>query len=382
MKRHLVIFSEDFPPYSGGIAQWAAGMATALAENGLRITVFARSRSAYPADDRKYPFAIRWVHGNHWRQLRTWYCYRAMRDFLREQSIDAVIATTWNVSRGLVSLSRQFGVPLITVIHGLEVTRNLPRIKIHWLKQTLLASRFVIAVSRFTKEQAVGRYRIPEHHIRVFPNGVNPTVYTPGREVSHLRKKMGIHDEKVILTLARVIERKGHEQVIQALVRIREAVPKVKYVIAGPWDERYYRDLQRLIQKLDLKPAVQFTGYLETDTLADYYNLCDVYVMLSRTLKSTGDTEGFGITYLEANACEKPVIGGRSGGVEDAIVDGETGFLVDPMDTRAISDILIRLLKDPELAGRIGKQGRRRILSAFTWDAIAKSVIPAIYQEH
>jgi len=371
-QKRLVIFSEDFPPYSGGIAQWAAGMATALAKSGHTITVFARFRMDYPAEPDQYPFDIHWVYGNHWRQLRTWYCYRAMRDFLlKQQSLDAIIATTWNTARGLLVLCRQYHIPLITVIHGLEVTRNMSRLKALWLKKTLLSCRFVIAVSRFTKQQVVNQYCIPDEHVQVLSNGVDPLIYTPDRNVDSLREKLSVQDDKVILTLARVIERKGHEQVIRALLKIRKAVPKIKYIIAGPWEETYYQHLKQLINRLDLNSYVYFTGYLATQVLADYYNLCDVYIMLSQTLESTGDTEGFGITYLEANACEKPVIGSDAGGIPDAVVHGETGYLVQSHNLDEIAARLIELLSNQELCRKLGKNGRKRIEHLYTWNAIA-----------
>ena len=100
--------------------------------------------------------------------------------------------------------------------------------------------------------------------------------------------------------------------------------------------------------------------------------------MPSRELVDRGDTEGFGITYLEANACEKPVIGGRSGGVSDAVVDGTTGFLVNPDDIEEIADKLITLLSDPVLSKRLGKQGRERIENFYTWDVIAKKIAASI----
>jgi len=354
-------------------------MAAALSKSGYEVTVFTRARSAYPVDPDLYSFKIKFVKGRHWRQLRTWYCYRTMRDFLKHHQVDAVIATTWNVARGIVALTEKQGIPCITVVHGLEVTRKMAYVKKQWVRQTLMASRFVIAVSRFTKEQIMTRYQIPSGHVHVIPNGVNASVYTPGRDVSVLRRQLNISKEKVILTLARVIERKGHEQVIRALADVRQTIPHVKYIIAGPWDEKYYSHLERLTAKLQLTQCVHFTGYLETGVLADYYNLCDVYIMVSQTLQSAGDTEGFGITYLEANACEKPVIGGHSGGVVDAIIDGETGFLVDPRDIDAITDRLVRLLQDPGLAGRMGKAGRERIMKGMTWDAIAGSVSHRIF---
>ena len=100
--------------------------------------------------------------------------------------------------------------------------------------------------------------------------------------------------------------------------------------------------------------------------------------MPSREIASIGDTEGFGITYLEANACEKPVIGGKSGGVTDAIEDGTTGYLVDPTNSSEIAEKLTRLLTDQELARSIGAKGRARIERNFTWDIVASRLLSHI----
>ena len=98
-------------------------------------------------------------------------------------------------------------------------------------------------------------------------------------------------------------------------------------------------------------------------------------------MKEKGDTEGFGITYLEANACGKPVIGGDSGGVGDAIADGESGYLVDPLDAEGIAAKLLYLLKHAEEAERMGRYGRKRVEEAFTWDAIAVRLLDAINEK-
>ena len=132
------------------------------------------------------------------------------------------------------------------------------------------------------------------------------------------------------------------------------------------------------MRDLYLDDHVLFTGYVDPDQLNSLYNLCDVYVMLSRELVARGDTEGFGITFLEANACGKPVIGGDSGGVSDAILDGVTGFLVDPLDVDGVAEKLILLLEDPDLARRLGQQGRARVEGSFTWDGITKQLLEMV----
>ena len=375
-----MIFSEDFPPYPGGIAQWAAGVASSLYKLNFNIHVITRFRDEYPLSPHTLrSLSIGTMQGKHWKQLRTWYCYRELKKRCKKGQIpDAIIATTWNIARGLVPLVRKYDIRLVCVVHGLEITRKMAQSKKKWLTKTLNSCHLVIAVSGFTKKRLLDMYPVSPEKVVVFPNGVDMMLFRPGVDTTSLRSRLNLKDHKVVLTLARVIERKGHDHVIQAMPKVMQNIPDLKYVIAGSWEESYYKRLKSLVQSLRLEDSVFFTGYVTPDEVVQFYNLCDVYIMPSRELVDRGDTEGFGITYLEANACEKPVIGGRSGGVSDAVIDGATGFLVNPDDVEEIADKLIILLSDPVLSKRFGKQGRERIRDFYTWDVIAKKIAAAI----
>ena len=115
------------------------------------------------------------------------------------------------------------------------------------------------------------------------------------------------------------------------------------------------------------------------DELSKYYRACDVFIMPSREIPERGDAEGFGIVYLEANACGKPVIGGRSGGVPSAILDGVTGLLVNPLSTEEISGSLRKLLLNNELAKKLGANGRMRVEEELNWDIIANKIQQVYY---
>ena len=138
------------------------------------------------------------------------------------------------------------------------------------------------------------------------------------------------HELSIVLTLSRLVSRKGHDLVIRALPEILRAVPRALYVIAGPPNPPYEERLRSLARDLGVSDALLFLGYVASDEMADLYSAADVYVMTSRTQSGDDNFEGFGITYLEANACGVPVVGADSGGVADAIADGETGYLVPP----------------------------------------------------
>jgi len=382
--KKILIFSEDFPPADGGIAQWAAGMAKSFQQLGYEVAVLTRFIDSKTAEvQTRESYAVSHIHGNYWKKLRTWYAHKGVRSVIKSGFVpDVVIATTWNLARGITSLAKKYGFRLILVVHGLEVTRKMTPMKQKWLQDTLNASDLVVSVSHFTKTRVVKQYGIAPENIMVLPNGVNPEQFFPMTALSDWRKKYELDGQKVILTLARLVERKGHDRVIQALPKILAEVPNVRYLISGKTNSDYAKHLMQLSCDLGVEKHITFIGYIEPEALNAHYNLCDVYIMPSYELTEKGDTEGFGITYLEANACEKPVIGGRSGGVLDAIEDGKSGFLVEPNCISEIEEKLLFLLKNDAAAKTIGKSGRERIMQSFTWKRIAEQLAAKLTAMH
>jgi phosphatidylinositol alpha-1,6-mannosyltransferase len=189
------------------------------------------------------------------------------------------------------------------------------------------------------------------------------------------------HKDKVILSVGNLVPRKGHDMVIRALPRVRQVVPEVTYLIVG--EGSYGVQLENLATALGVRDRVIFAGPSAED-LPDIYALADVFVMVSREQLQSCDVEGFGLVFLEASACAKPVVGGRSGGIPDAIVDGVTGLLVNPHDPEDIANALARFLSDTDLATRFGQQGRSRVVKYFGWDRIAdqvQGILQSVFQE-
>ena len=147
-------------------------------------------------------------------------------------------------------------------------------------------------------------------------------------------------------------------------------MPNAKYFVVGKGS--YETKLRDLTRELNLESHVVFAGFVPQDELPLYYWASDVFVMPSRIERGSGDVEGFGISFLEANVCGKPVVAGRSGGVEDAVVHGKTGLLVDPESEEVVAEKIIELLTNEKLAATLGSQGRNRILDQFTWNHIAQ----------
>jgi phosphatidylinositol alpha-1,6-mannosyltransferase len=158
--------------------------------------------------------------------------------------------------------------------------------------------------------------------------------------------------------------------VIRALPRVIQKIPTAVYLVAGQGPEE--PRLRVLARSLGMQDRVIFVGYVPGDKLVDHYNLADVYIMASREIGKEGDVEGFGITFLEAGACGLPVVGGRSGGIPDAILNEQTGLLVDPGDQDQIASALVRILADESYASRLGHGGRKRVVETLQWRHMAE----------
>jgi phosphatidylinositol alpha-1,6-mannosyltransferase len=261
-------------------------------------------------------------------------------------------------------LKKLFGLPYVMYCHGEEITqsdrfRYQPRV----VERIYNSADGVIAASEFARQNLL-RIGIPDERIRKITPGVNVEKYASGRRKEELSRARGLEGKVVLLTVARLVPRKGHRLVMQALGKICRENPNVHYAIVGTGPEE--SRLRQFAQENNLADKVTFFGYVPDSELADFYNLCDIMVMPNRR-EENGDVEGFGMVFLEANAAGKPVIGGRTGGAAESVAEGTTGFLVDPDDPEELTAALQRLLVNPELRERLGSAGARRALCEFDW---------------
>jgi len=371
----VTLITEDFPPKDGGIARWAYHVARHLGEMGCPVTILVKGKAVRNIDDyADEPFTVIPMRGHDFGAYKFFYSLY----YVLKQRPRVLIALTWDLASSAVLVNCFLSARIVVVAHGLDVTKPLGPIRSRLCRFTLARCRLVVAVSRFTRDRIRERFRIPEGHILVLPNGVDPGRFRRRDDLDDLRRRYGVAGKKVILTLARIIERKGHDRVIEAMPRVLRAAPNAVYLIAGSGSKTVEERLRERAEALGIADRVRFIGYVPEPELSRHYSLADIYVMPSREIAERGDTEGFGITFLEANACEVPVIGGRSGGVEDAIEDGVTGLLVDPLDVDGLAEAIIRLLTDPEEAARMGKRGRARVEREFSWREITRRLAIAL----
>jgi len=373
VKKRLLI-TLTFPPDKGGMQSFAHQRCLRAGNEPVVLTPWHTDSAEFDAIQ---PFPVlRWrpFLGNSLGLKRIGQLVQPLllaRQWLQQGGFDAI--ECWQpLPLGLTAwlLKRIYRLPLIVWSHGSDLlrVRRIPggRAILRW---TLSQADRLIANSMATQVQMERLGQDPAR-IRVIHPPIEHERFHPDVDPTPVRMRHAVGDAPIILTVARLVEKKGIDTMLRALPSVLHAVPELRYLIVGNGPLRL--QLQKLAKELGVAKHVLFAGAVEHDSpdLPCYYSACDVYVMPSRSLPSRGEVESFGISYLEAGACGKPVIGGRGGGTSEAVEDGVTGLLVDPLDVNEIADAIVMVLKDEELARRLGKNGRKRAMRAPDWDLL------------
>ena len=261
-----------------------------------------------------------------------------------------------------------YGTPYVVWIHGndfLAIVR-LPLVGPLLIKSLRCASR-IIANSSFVAD-LVEDAGIDRSRIRVFRNVVDTELFRPAPPSAELRAKYGLEGKRVLLTVARLVERKGIDSVIRCLPELAAKHPDIVYLVvgAGPWEKK----LRELARDLDVEQHVVFAGAVSNEELPLHYHLANAFIMVSRHLESKRSVEGLGLVYLEAGASGLPVVAGRTGGVSDVVEHDRNGLLVDPDSTEQITEAVDRLLGDSSLASSLGRQGRALACRPTDWSIL------------
>ncbi|MDD5623336.1 MAG: glycosyltransferase family 4 protein, partial [Candidatus Peribacteraceae bacterium] len=225
-------------------------------------------------------------------------------------------------------------------------------------------ARSVVVPSQFTKRM-IGEYAGERYRIEVVHNGVNFGRFQRSTDPAELRRTYG--ENIVLLTVGGLWGRKGHDLALRALHRVVQKRRDVRYVLVGEGNGR--PQLEALVKELQLEPYVEFAGRKSGDDLVSHYQASDIYVHTPKVVDLK--FEGFGIVYLEASACGKPIVATDAGGVRDAVLDGETGLIAPDGDIPGVADRLLRLMDDADLRRRMGESGRQ-YAKKNDWTSIAE----------
>jgi glycosyltransferase involved in cell wall biosynthesis len=352
---------------SYGWARYALELADALRGQGIEVVALTQPSRA--ADDESAVIATRAVLPQLVPRPRGFVGRLAAHTLSARRAVADcdllhVIAEPYSPLAALVAGGR----PLVVTAHGTYVPRTARRRGVGALYRWAYRRSALIAVSEHTARQV--RAALPAAAPVVIPNGVH---------FEHFQVPAPAPDKRgpTILASGRVSRRKGTHLLVAALARVREQVPDAQLVITGGHsDPGYVAEVQAQIAALGLQDAAHITGMIPERELLGWYQHADVFALPALTVSDR--FEGFGLVLLEASASGLPTIATTGSGVEEAVVDGETGLLLPQNDVPALADALLRLLRDPDLRARMGEAGRAYARTQ-DWSAVAERVA-AVYR--
>ena len=364
----ILCITNDFGPRAGGIETFVIGLIERLPKNS--VIVYTSSQEGSDTFDKAWRdnYGVEVIRDKTKVLLPSLRVGRAVRKIARERSISTVFfgaaAPLALLSQGL----RRAGVArIVALTHGHEVwwakvwpfSWAIRRIGAGVDHLTYLGSYTQSQISRSLSKRAQNAM------VKIAP-GIDTEHFAPQESASQLRAELGLTDKKVIVSVGRLVHRKGQDTLVEALPAILSSVPDAHLIFVG---EGPYKDyLVKRASELKVTQAITFIGRIQYAQLPRYICVGDIFAMPSRSRLAGLEVEGLGIVYLEASACGLAVIGGKSGGAPDAVLEGETGFAVDGTSPQEVANAAIKLLSDPALAQQMGARGRKWIIDEWRWE--------------
>jgi phosphatidyl-myo-inositol dimannoside synthase len=367
MKLHtqheLLLFGFEYPPVSGGIARLCAEIGEGLARDHVSARVLTQACAASVAGS-----SLPEVRVNSRRPIREWLAFRWLRQQPRKLPVvrQTTICGIW-YPEGLIAYLAGTR-PLVILAHGAEMLSPVER----WRRplwnalqrRVLEAADLVIANSEYTRQLVCSL--APKAHVKVIPLAVDTDRFVPGdREAA--KTKFDVTGKRVLCTVSRLHPYKGHDTVLRAIANLAsDEREQLVYLVVGQGP--YERELRRQAFELGIEAHVRWLGFLSEEELPQVYRASDLFVLCTRDAPEERAVEGFGLVFLEAQSCGVPVVGTRTGGIPEAIRDGEGGWLIEQDDTQKLTDIIRQLLNSPQAFRTAGMQARQGVLRENTWN--------------
>lgn len=377
---NILIIASDFKPMTGGIAEYTHQMARFLTMYGNRVVVFAPHMSNDKECDASLPYITHRYDEEALYSVKKPFRYlreiELLRKIIQTHKIDIIIGNHLCTNPYIYWLvAKIMNKPSCVFLHGRDVMVNLTGVDGLKKRAILKTVDRVFCNTHYTQQCAIKMGMPYDKSVIVHP-GFHSGELKSGNSKSRspVTSAFSLQDKKVIFTLGRLTERKGQDTIIRAMPEILRSIPDAVYLIGG--DGPYEDTLKRLAEDQGVSRYVIFAGRVKEDQRQSYYDACDIFIMANRELDN-GDAEAFGMVFLEANACGKPVIGGRSGGVAESVQHNQTGLLVNPTDIRDVAEAVTYLLKRPDVARQMGEKGRQIAEENFSW----QKLVPGIEQE-
>jgi phosphatidyl-myo-inositol dimannoside synthase len=372
----ILVVSEVFPPAIGGSGALLENVYRRISDRHVRVLAHDAPPGVPPYDG---PLEVSHVSmtAPDWGLVRP-------SSFRRHLHVAAAIRAALDAAPATIHCARALpeglsaamalwgrGGAYVCWLHGEELGFASTSRELTWLaRRVYKGAAAVIANSNNSRQLLVREWNIPESRVHVIYPGVDIDRFRPDIDGRAARVRVASDDHMVLLSVGRLQRRKGHDMVLRTLARVRQTLPRLRYVIVG--DGPYQAQLEAEAAELGVTDIVHFVGPASEAELPAWYAAADVFVMPNR---SDGvDFEGFGIVFLEAAAAGLPVIGGRSGGVPEAVEDQVTGRLVDGTDVAAIERAVCEMATSTETRRECGRAGRARAVQRFGWDRAVREI--------
>ncbi|MEE9553622.1 MAG: glycosyltransferase family 4 protein [candidate division Zixibacteria bacterium] len=370
----ILMLTYEFPPVSGGIATYTAGLALAASKSGHDITIaVSGTPREFDGDITDYPFIIvRYGTGNYTFGKLPRLLWRTYR-LVERGGFDLIHALDWPHIMALAYFNRFKKIPFVASVYGTEILLAPDSRQIKYLagENFFTAPDRFYAISDYTRNLLLEtKPTLDPESVTATPPGVDFDYFSNPGEKFDIYKRFSIPiNNKVILTVSRLDKRKGHRAVFRALERLPSRMKnEVSYIIAGDGDDsKYNQELRRLAKNSGVN--VIFAGRVDYDLLPSLYASCDLFCMPGEPYPEK--IEGFGIVYLEAAAAGLPSIASRIGGVPEAVIDNRTGILLEPGDIESLSAALVKMIRNDDFRAGLGKAAFEHA-KQFSWQRCAE----------
>ena len=364
----ILCITNDFGPRAGGIETFVIGLIERLPKNS--VIVYTSSQEGSEPFDRAWlqNYGVRVIRDKSKVLLPSLRVGRAVRQILRSEAISTVFFGA-AAPLGLLSqgLRRAGATRIVALTHGHEVwwAKLWP---FSWaIRRIGNGTDHLTYLGNYTRSE-ISRalsHRATNSMVKIAP-GIDTEHFSPRSDAATLRGELGLSDKKVIVSVGRLVHRKGQDTLVESLPQVLKAIPDAHLLFIG---EGPYKDyLVKRADELGVSRAITFIGRIQYAELPRYICVGDIFAMPSRSRLAGLEVEGLGIVYLEASACGLAVIGGTSGGAPDAVLEGETGFAVDGTSPHDVAEAAVRLLNNPDLAEQMGARGRQWIIDEWRWE--------------
>lgn len=379
-----LLFTLEYPPFRGGIANYYGNL----------VKYWPEPREIFVLDNNE---------GKLIRQPADWLWPKwlpaawQLKKEIKKNKINYVLVGHI-LPLGTVAwlLSKTVNFKYSVILHGLDFTFACRSLRKRWLTKRILERAENIICANSYVAKLVGDFLDDKREIAVVNPGIDVQITRNMQDKTEIKEKYNLENKFVLLTVGRLVKRKGVDMVLKSLPKVLKEIPNLLYVILGNGPE--LENIKNYVSKLKLEKNALVIDNAGDGERNVWYELCDIFIMPARIIRAAtrldsarqangthpdekmygNDFEGFGIVYLEANLAGKPVIAGNSGGVGDAVKDGINGLLVNPESKEEIAGAIIKLTRDENLRKKLGRQGRQRAIKEFNWEKQVKKIFSFI----